>query len=355
MPNHRSFATIAIVHNVKEIPGAANIELLNVEGRDVVAKKGLFKKGDMCVYIKPGACYKGDIKSNAILYKHCKHLTVKKFNFGYGGIYSDGIALDIKEFKNELLESRFFMSRNGKIKKINAITWKLRDDVDSKLSLQNSYEFSDYLPPINPPPQINEKNNTYLLDTIKNYFFYIQPEFLGIDSIYIRYCGNYYIYTGYQFIGHKSIYPQSAILWKNGNKILFEYLTASSKSIIPTNKDYAFYCKIVDLEHAKMVITDIWDFNRRQFLYFDEFIDFCKQYNLPHFMNKYGDSTVSTIDDLNRFCSIDWFYPTIGAIVKSKQIIPIDNFYSDRVSFRVLKEKTQEVKKNGEQNSGTGK
>jgi len=46
----RNLATIQEISEVKPIEDADNIELVQIKGWQCVAKKGEFRKGDLCVY-----------------------------------------------------------------------------------------------------------------------------------------------------------------------------------------------------------------------------------------------------------------------------------------------------------------
>lgn len=48
----RNLATIRVIKEITEIPGANSIELVRVDGWHCVAKKGEFKTGDWCVYFE---------------------------------------------------------------------------------------------------------------------------------------------------------------------------------------------------------------------------------------------------------------------------------------------------------------
>ena len=45
----RKLATIRVVESIHEIPNAQNIEMIMIDGWQVVSQKGNFKPGDKCV------------------------------------------------------------------------------------------------------------------------------------------------------------------------------------------------------------------------------------------------------------------------------------------------------------------
>ncbi len=88
----RKLASIQRVLDVKEIPGADNIEYIRVLGWSLIAKKGEFQVGDLCVFfeidsILPETEWSEFLRSKKF---HIKTMKLSKF-----GVISQGLALSL--------------------------------------------------------------------------------------------------------------------------------------------------------------------------------------------------------------------------------------------------------------------
>ena len=93
--NKRALAYTAKCGAIKSIEGADNIELMAVNGWNVIVKKGEFKEGDLCVYFEIDSKLPVREWSEFMLKKHYKVKTMKLNKFG---VISQGLALPINVF-----------------------------------------------------------------------------------------------------------------------------------------------------------------------------------------------------------------------------------------------------------------
>lgn len=80
---------------IRPIEGADNIELMAVNGWNVITKKGEFKEGDMCVYFEIDSKFPARDWSEFMIKKGYKVKTMKLNKFG---VVSQGLALPIDVF-----------------------------------------------------------------------------------------------------------------------------------------------------------------------------------------------------------------------------------------------------------------
>lgn len=95
----RALAYTTYVLDIKPITGADNIEMLTVMGWNVIAKKGEFKVGDLCVYFEIDSKLPVAEWSEFMASKHYKVKTMKLSKFG---VVSQGLALPIGVFNGEV-------------------------------------------------------------------------------------------------------------------------------------------------------------------------------------------------------------------------------------------------------------
>ena len=81
---------------IKPIEGADNIELMAVNGWNVITKKGEFKEGDMCVYFEIDSKLPARDWSEFMIKKGYKVKTMKLNKFG---VVSQGLALPVDVFE----------------------------------------------------------------------------------------------------------------------------------------------------------------------------------------------------------------------------------------------------------------
>lgn len=97
----RALAYTARCGVIKPIEGADNIELMAVNGWNVIVKKGEFKEGDLCVYFEIDSKLPVREWSEFMLKKHYKVKTMKLNKFG---VISQGLALPTNVFDIKIPE-----------------------------------------------------------------------------------------------------------------------------------------------------------------------------------------------------------------------------------------------------------
>ena len=95
----RALAYTAKCGIIKPIEGADNIELMAVNGWNVIIKKGEFKEGDMCVYFEIDSKLPARDWSEFMVKKGYKVKTMKLNKFG---VVSQGLALPVHVFGIEI-------------------------------------------------------------------------------------------------------------------------------------------------------------------------------------------------------------------------------------------------------------
>ena len=93
--NKRALAYTTKIVGIEPINGADNIELAHVLGWKVVAKKGEFKTGDLCVYFEIDSKLPEAHWSEFMAKRHYK---VKTMKLGKFGVISQGLALPLDVF-----------------------------------------------------------------------------------------------------------------------------------------------------------------------------------------------------------------------------------------------------------------
>ena len=97
----RALAYTARCGAISPIEGADNIELMAVNGWNVIVKKGEFKEGDLCVYFEIDSKLPVREWSEFMLKKHYKVKTMKLNKFG---VISQGLALPLDVFDVKIPE-----------------------------------------------------------------------------------------------------------------------------------------------------------------------------------------------------------------------------------------------------------
>jgi len=97
--NKRALAYTARCGAIRPIEGADNIELMAVNGWNVIIKKGEFKEGDMCVYFEIDSKLPARDWSEFMIKKGYKVKTMKLNKFG---VVSQGLALPVNVFGIEI-------------------------------------------------------------------------------------------------------------------------------------------------------------------------------------------------------------------------------------------------------------
>lgn len=92
----RALAHIQLVHDIRPIEGADNIELVHVLGWTLIAKKGEFQEGDKAVYIEIDSQVPSNDERFAFL--AAKHYKVKTYKLNKFGVISQGLALPLSSF-----------------------------------------------------------------------------------------------------------------------------------------------------------------------------------------------------------------------------------------------------------------
>ena len=92
----RALAHIQLVHDIRPIEGADNIELVHVLGWTLIAKKGEFQEGDKAVYIEIDSQVPSNDERFAFLVS--KHYKIKTYKLNKFGVISQGLALPLSSF-----------------------------------------------------------------------------------------------------------------------------------------------------------------------------------------------------------------------------------------------------------------
>lgn len=92
----RALAHIQLVHDIRPIEGADNIELVHVLGWTLIAKKGEFQEGDKAVYIEIDSQVPSNDERFAFLAN--KHYKIKTYKLNKFGVISQGLALPLSSF-----------------------------------------------------------------------------------------------------------------------------------------------------------------------------------------------------------------------------------------------------------------
>lgn len=92
----RALAYIAVIHDIRPIAGADNIELVHVLGWQCIAKKNEFQEGDRAVYFEidsklPSSDTRFDFMSS-------KHYNVKTYKLNKFGVIGQGLAMPASVF-----------------------------------------------------------------------------------------------------------------------------------------------------------------------------------------------------------------------------------------------------------------
>jgi hypothetical protein len=116
----RALAYTAKCGAIKPIEGADNIELMAVNGWNVIVKKGEFKEGDYCVYFEIDSKLPVEAWSVFMAPKHYKVKTMKLNKFR---VISQGLALPLDSFGIFILETE-----NVDLTEILGVTYSVEED-----------------------------------------------------------------------------------------------------------------------------------------------------------------------------------------------------------------------------------
>lgn len=105
----RKMASIQKVVEIQPIEGADKIERITVQGWHLVAKKGEFKVGDLCVYIEIDALLPKDIEAFAFMEKYKFRVKTIKLR----GQISQGLALPFSAFSSNPLLAPIAFCKEG--------------------------------------------------------------------------------------------------------------------------------------------------------------------------------------------------------------------------------------------------
>lgn len=95
----RALAYTATCGPITPIPGADNIDLMQVDGWKLIVKKGEFKEGDTCVYFETDSKLPERPWSEFMASKHYKVKIMKLSKFG---VWSEGLALPLSVFTEDI-------------------------------------------------------------------------------------------------------------------------------------------------------------------------------------------------------------------------------------------------------------
>lgn len=95
----RALAYTAVCGPITPIPGADNIDLMQVDGWKLIVKKGEFKEGDTCVYFETDSKLPERPWSEFMASKHYKVKIMKLSKFG---VWSEGLALPLSVFTEDI-------------------------------------------------------------------------------------------------------------------------------------------------------------------------------------------------------------------------------------------------------------
>lgn len=118
--NKRALAYTTKVLNIESIYGADNIELATVLGWKVIAKKGEFNVGDLCVYFEIDSKLPEKEWSE---FMRTKHFKVKTMKLGKFNVISQGLALPMNVFDVEMPSEE-----NVDVTELLGVTYSVEED-----------------------------------------------------------------------------------------------------------------------------------------------------------------------------------------------------------------------------------
>ena len=92
----RALAYIAVVHDIRPIAGADNIELIHVIGWQCIARKGEFQEGDKAVYFEIDS--KVPASDTRFAFMSSKNYNVKTYKLSKFGVIGQGLAMPVSMF-----------------------------------------------------------------------------------------------------------------------------------------------------------------------------------------------------------------------------------------------------------------
>ena len=92
----RALAYIAVVHDIRPIAGADNIELVHILGWQCIAKKNEFQEGDKAVYFEIDS--KVPASDARFAFMSSKHYNVKTYKLNKFGVIGQGLAMPASVF-----------------------------------------------------------------------------------------------------------------------------------------------------------------------------------------------------------------------------------------------------------------
>lgn len=127
----RALAYTAKCGSIRPIEGADNIDLMAVNGWNVIVKKGEFQEGDLCIFFEIDSKLPQCGWSEFMAKKHYK---VKSMKLGKFNVISQGLALPIDSFGMEMPNEE-----NIDVTELLGVTYSVQEDNKRKANV-NKYE-----------------------------------------------------------------------------------------------------------------------------------------------------------------------------------------------------------------------
>ena len=183
----RKLASVQTIHNVEAIEGADKIEVVSVLGWKCVAKKGEFKRLDLCVYF--------EIDSFLPVVEEFEFL--RKGSFRKNDLNGEGFLLKTRNFRGQISQGLALpISILDKFSPLDGVSWKNGDDVTNLLGVKK-WEIAEIATGsgkiIGPFPyqipktdEIRVQAEPGLIDEFKNVPYYISTKMDGTSvTMYI--------------------------------------------------------------------------------------------------------------------------------------------------------------------------
>lgn len=269
-----NLATIQTIKNLIPISGADRIELAELEGKGwkVIVQKGLYKPGDLVIFVEPDTWVPHDVAPfltkgepkfyNGVVGNRLRPVKMK-------GVLSVGLILPLSLLKKEVQKGDDVTSDLG-IQK-----WEKPIDVTIKGEPQDPMPY--YIPKTD---EINLQSKPELLDEFKKIDgdIYITEKIDGTSATFFYYEAKFNVCSRNYIIKYgENAYWEIEKKYRIGDKLKYSKMEIAIQGEIFGEK---IQTNPLGIRGIDFMVFDIFDVPGQKYLGFDEIVSICKELGL---------------------------------------------------------------------------
>ena len=319
MNTERKLATVRIISELRDIPGANNIQLAIIDGWQCVVKKGEFKKNDKCVYFE----------IDSFLPIESQYEFLRKSSYKKNELIGEGFKIGTLRLKKQLSQGLALPLEDNSL----AIGTDLTSKLNIKLYKDPAYHISGNIKGKFPSfiPKTNQERIQNIWNDVKylNSIFEVSTKLDGTSMTLYKYNGEFGI-CGRNFelyIDHGNLFGNSLV--RTGIKY---------KDAVP--EGFAVQGELVgpgiqknryDLKSLEFLIFDIYDINKQQYLSSRDRLDYIPQFVHVPIIGYRTMNDFPSIEDILNFAGT---YKSLNN--KITEGVVFKNLDNPNLSFKVI-------------------